>query len=316
MFKKLFLLISLVLAVGLTGCGNTQQAVETADDDGKIKVSVTFNAMEEFAKAIGGDKIVISAIVPDGASAHGFEPKANELGALARADVFIYNGLGMDQWAEEAAAAADNPGMIVVDTSEGADIIERDEHDDEHDDHDHDDEDHHGHSHGKVDPHLWLGLSGAKTQAENIKNALIKADPKNSAYYEENYTAFAAELDDLKAEYSEKFANVENRNFVTGHAAFGYLCRDFGLTQNSVRDIFAEGEPSAKQMSELVDYCKEHNVKTIFAEEMASPRVSETLANEVGAKVEKIYTIESRENGRTYMERMEENLSKIYLSLL
>ncbi|MFH1512629.1 MAG: zinc ABC transporter substrate-binding protein, partial [Bacillota bacterium] len=96
---------------------------------------------------------------------------------------------------------------------------------------------------------------------------------------------------------------------------FGYLCRDFGLTQNSVEDVFAEGEPSAQQLAELVDYCRANGVTTIFAEEMASPEISETLANEVGANVKTIYTIESAEDGLSYLERMEANLYEIYLSL-
>ena len=93
------------------------------------------------------------------------------------------------------------------------------------------------------------------------------------------------------------------------------MCRDFGLTQNSVEDVFAEGEPSAQQLTELVKYCKSNSVTTVFSEEMVSPEVSETLAGEVGAKVETIYTVESAEDGKTYLERMEENLSKIYDSL-
>ncbi len=80
-------------------------------------------------------------------------------------------------------------------------------------------------------------------------------------------------------------------------------------------DIFAEGEPSAMQLAELVEYCREHDVTTIFAEEMASPEVSKTLASEVSAKVETIYTMENNEDDKSYLERMEENLSKIYDSL-
>ncbi len=102
---------------------------------------------------------------------------------------------------------------------------------------------------------------------------------------------------------------------MTGHAAFGYLCRDFGLEQNSVEDVYAEGEPSAQQLTDLVKYCREHKVETVFAEEMASPDVSKTLADEVGAKVETVYTVESSEGGKTYLERVESNLSKIYDSL-
>lgn len=82
-----------------------------------------------------------------------------------------------------------------------------------------------------------------------------------------------------------------------------------------MEDTFAEGEPSAQQLTELVEYCKENDVSTIFAEEMASQEVSQTLADEVGAKVDTIYTMESNEDDMTYLERMSDNLSKIYESL-
>ncbi len=105
----------------------------------------------------------------------------------------------------------------------------------------------------------------------------------------------------------KQFAKAPH-NFVTGHAAFAYLSRDFGLEQNSVEDVFAEGEPNAAQLAKLIEYVKENNITTIFAEEMASPEVSKTLAKEVGAKVETIYTIESKEDDKTYLQRMDENL--------
>lgn len=82
-----------------------------------------------------------------------------------------------------------------------------------------------------------------------------------------------------------------------------------------MEDVFAEGEPSAQQLTELVNYCKKNKVTIIFAEEMASPEVSQTLANEVGATVETIYTIESNEDNMTYLDRVKDNLSKIYDSL-
>ncbi len=118
------------------------------------------------------------------------------------------------------------------------------------------------------------------------------------------------------SQYDEKFRSTEKKAFVTGHAAFAYLCRDFGLSQNSVEDVFAEGEPSAQQLAALVEYCRAHRTTTVFSEEMASPEVSRTLAAEVGAKVETIDTLESADaDGKSYLARMEDNLTKIYASL-
>lgn len=303
----------LFLLAGLTACGSSGgSSVSAASSSAapssanstseKLNVSVSFNAIKEFAEAIGKDKVEVSTIIPDGMEPHDFEPKAQDLVALSGADVFIYNGLGMEAWAEKAIIAADNTALITVDASTGADAIKNTDPAEVSE-------------HGQYDPHLWLSITGAKTELENIKNAFVKADPANESFYETNYQDYTAQLDALYQEYSEKFKTVESKSFVTGHAAFGYLCRDFGLEQNSVEDVFAESEPTAQQLAELVDYCRTNHVTTVFAEEMASPDVSNTLANEVGATVQTIYTMESAEDDLSYLQRMESNLSKIYDSL-
>ena len=336
------MLLCLIAAANLSACSKNNQASSpaattaaeesstaessaeqtSAAEESKIKVTVTFDAMKEFVAAVGKDKVEISTVIPAGTEAHDFEPKAQDLAGISDAKVFVYNGLGMEGWVEDAISAVNNTELIVVEASKGADVIERETDSEDHEedgdheeeaDHEEDGED--GHSHGKYDPHLWLSLKGAQTEVENIKDALVQADPANKEYYEQNSNDYIAKLESLYNEYSDKFQSAEKKTFVTGHAAFGYLCRDFGLVQNSVRDIFAEGEPSAQQLAQLVEYCRENNVTTIFAEEMVSPAVSETLANEVGAAVETVYTIESAQDDMTYLERMESNLSKIYDSL-
>lgn len=301
------LVLCLATVAGLSACGQTGAAPsaspsEIAAGAEKIKVSVTFNALREFTQAVGGEKVEVSTIIPDGTEPHDFEPKAQDLVALSTAQVFVYNGLGMESWAEDAVAAAGNKELIAVDASEGAEPIQNTG------------EEEIG-EHGQYDPHLWLSLKGAEIEAGNIARALTQSDPSNGEYYKTNCNAFISQLEALYKQYGEKFQSAKSVNFVTGHAAFGYLCRDFGLNQNSVEDVFAEGEPSAQQLAELVDYCRENHVTTIFAEEMASPDVSKTLAGEVGAKVETIYTMESAEDGKSYLERMESNLAKICESL-
>lgn len=305
MFKKwavAFLCLTVILCFSACNSdSSTDEETSTADTD-TISVSVTFNAMKEFTEAIGGDKVTVSTIIPDGTEPHSFEPKAQDLVDLSEAQILVYNGLGMESWIDDAIEAADNEDLISVCASDGVTpITNEDEEEIE--------------EHGQYDPHTWLSLKCAEIEVGNIKDALVEADPDNASYYESNYDDYITELENLYDEYAEKFASVEKTSFVTGHAAFGYLCRDFNLTQNSVEDVFAEGEPSAQQLAELVQYCKDNDVTTIFAEELASTEVSETLANEVGAKVETIYTIASNEDDKTYLERMEENLSEIYASL-
>jgi zinc transport system substrate-binding protein len=304
-------------------------------------VVVTVDALGEFARAVGAGAVTVTNIVPAGMEPHDFEPKATDMMKIADADVFIYNGLGMDSWVGEVLEAVGNPRLVAVEASAGAELIglagDTGLYDaggeishiggsagtataNGTDGADGADDagiafDGGAHPEDGYDPHVWLGISGAKAQAANIAAALCEADPARRGSYEANLQAFRGELDALKSRYEDVFAQAPRRIFVTGHAAFGYLCKEFGLEQVSVEGVFAEGEPNARQLAALTEYCRENRVTVVFAEEMAAPQVSEALAREVGARVETIYTMESAQDGKTYLERMGENLEKIAGSL-
>ncbi|WP_049759172.1 metal ABC transporter substrate-binding protein [Clostridium kluyveri] len=284
------------------GCSSKTAETTNTNSQSKIKVVVSFNAMKEFASAIGKDKIAITTIVPNGTEPHDFEPTTESLKNLSSANVFIYNGLGMESWTDKVLKSIDNKNLVVVNASKDSNPIKNTDAEEIEE-------------HGEYDPHIWISLKGAEVESKNIKDALVKVDPSNKEFYEKNYDEFSKQLKDLHNEYTKKFETVKNKNFVTGHAAFAYLCRDYGLTQNSVENVFAEGEPSTKKLKELVDYCRQNKITTIFMEDMVSPKVSTTLANEIGAKVEKIYTLESKEDNKNYIESMKNNLEIIYNSL-
>lgn len=301
MYKKVsILLMAVVLTMLLIGCSSKGTASNSGR--GKLKVVVTFNAMREFADAVGKDKIDIITMIPSGTEPHDFEPKARDLENLSNAKVFVYNGLGMEGWVDKTLQTVDNSKLVVVDASKGIAPIQNQDASA-------------SQNMEAYDPHAWLSLKGAELEAGNIKEALIKADPANKEFYEQNYQDFSKKLESLYEEYSKKFSTVTDKNFVTGHAAFAYLCRDFGLKQNSVENVFAEGEPSAKKMKELIDYCRQNKIKTIFVEDMVSPKVSDTLAKEVGAGVSQINTLESKEDNKDYIQSMKDNLEEIYQSL-
>lgn len=300
MKKLLTTILILCLALLLMSCKKSTK--DALSDNNKLKVSVSFNALNEFAMAVGKDKVEIATIIPPGTEPHDFEPKAADITGLSNANVFIYNGLGMESWVDKTIQASGNDNLTVVIASKGAASIENTEEEEINE-------------HGQYDPHIWLSLKGAVIEVQNIADGFSIADPDNKDYYQTNASEYIKQLEDLYQEYSDKFSTLTNKHFVTGHAAFNYFCRDFGLEQNSVEDVFAEGEPSTKQLAELVEYCKENNVTTIFAEEMASPEISQTLANEIDAKVETIYTMESSEDDLSYIERMRKNCEKVYSSL-
>lgn len=287
--------LAVITSIMLIGCG-TNSDTKTTNDEGnkKVNIMVSVYPLKEFADKIAGDKAEVSCMVPDNMEPHDYEPKTKDFEALIKSDALIYNGLGLETWVDQVKSVIGDKELRIVDSSEGVEVRKEGE---------------------VIDPHSWLSLKEAEKQAENIKDTLVEIDEDNKAYYEENYDAFVGELESLYNEYKEKFDNLSTKDFVTGHAAFGYLCRDFGLQQKSVENLFAEGEPTPKQLEQLVTFCKENNIKTVFSESLASPKVSETLAKEVGAEVVPILTLESNEDDKSYVEAMRYNLEEIYKCL-
>lgn len=286
--------LAILMGATLIGCGvKAENATKNVTND-KLNIIVSIYPLKEFAEKIGGDKVDVTCLVPDNVEPHDYEPKAKDFGELMKSKAFIYNGLGMETWVDKVNETIKDKNVVIVDSSTGVEVRKEEE---------------------AVDPHIWLSLKNAEIQSENIKNTFVQLDEKNKDYYEENYNKFKTELETVYNEYKPKFDTLSKKNFITGHAAFGYLCRDFGLTQKSVENLYAEGEPTPKQLEDLVKFCKENNIKTVFSESLASPKVSQTLAKEVKAEVVPILTLESKEDGKNYIEAIRYNLDEIYRCL-
>lgn len=297
--KRLLYIFCSVLLLLAAGCGALKAE---KPDGGKLPVVASFYAMKEITQAIGGDKVDVRTLIPEGTEPHEFQPTTRSMKDLSRARVLVIQGLGMEPWAEEMVKAAENKDLVQVVAAQQVQPIQNEEKEEIRE-------------HGQYDPHAWLSPSCAQLEARAIADGLAKADPANRAYYEANADKFIARLQTLEDKYKEKFRQVHRKDFVTGHAAFAYVCRDFGLEQSSVEGVFASGEPNARQLAALVEFCRERGVKTIFTEAAVSPKTSQSLAREVGAKVVSIHTLEGSEGEGDYLQQMEENLERIYESL-
>lgn len=290
------------------------RAAEDRTQARKLRVAASFDAMAELVRAVGGGLVEVETLIPAGVEPHDFTPTVKTIRALEAADVFVVNGLGMEPWAERAAQASGNGALRIVTAAKGIDPLsargrpglEKTE----------DARAAKAGADGRgLDPHVWLSVTGAAVEAKNVADALSAADPEHGAAYRENLLVFQKRLRGLAQSYAARFAAARRRFFITGHAAFGYLAREFGLKERSVEGVYAEGEPSPMQLAALTEILRKEHVKTVFAEALASPEVSRTLAAEAGARVERIYTMESPEEGLTFLERMQRNLEMIARSL-
>ena len=349
--KSKNILALLALAVALSACGKKEANKEDAKVEEKVAstdtqekkndeqpvIYASFYPIYNLTKQIAGDKFEVKSFNNLNTESHGWEPSAKDIAELSASKLIFINGAGMEEWEDSVKDSVD---IEMVNTSENIDLIKASEEDHDHDhedaDHDHDHEDadhehedhdheegeeeHHHHHHGAFDPHVWLSPVNAKAQAKVIADKLAEVDPANKDYFMANYEKIAKELDDLISEYKEKFAKLDNKKFIVPHEAFGYLSRDFGLTQIPLASLTSTDDPDAKVMKEVTDLAKAEKIKTVFYEKGGSDKAAKTIADEIGADIAPINMMEfasdeDLENNVTYQAIMKENLEAIYKSM-
>lgn len=299
--KKIFycaLCFLISLSFIFSGCDNKQEQ--------GLKVYTSFYTLYDFAAKITQDKAKVYNIMPSGADAHSWTPSAKDLVNLNKADIFIYNGLGMEHWTDQVLKTLDKK-VLTVRVSEG---VEAEEHD-------------HDHEHNEAaDPHIWLSPLNAKIILKNIKDALVKADSQNADFYEQNYEYCAALCDELYNNFID-LKDFEKRDVVVTKNAFYYLCEAFDLKQTALTRSHSS-EPSLGKVAEIVDYIIDNGVKVIFCDPFSLDE-AQTLKTEVSkeGKTVEIATLNPLENlsaqdlknGNDYFKIMQDNLNAILNAL-
>lgn len=187
-------------------------------------------------------------------------------------------------------------------------------HDHDHHHHDHD----HDHAHGEFDPHIWMTPLNAVIMVENIRDALVEADPANAETYEANAEAYIAELVALDEYIREQVATIPeaNRVLITNHNVFAYFAAEYDFQSLSVMGIATTeaADPGAGQIAELVDSIREMGIPAIFAENISNTRLVEQIANEAGIAFDLLYTDalgQSGTPGESYLGMMRHNIDVI-----
>ncbi len=330
MKKFAFVLIVIFLASAVFYF--TFQMKPVRENDG-ITVVTTLFPLYDAAKFIGGDNASVSNILPPGIEAHSFEPKPSDIVKINEADIFVYTGPFMEVWAEDTISGI-SENVTVVDSSKGAILLEGDEHEHDHEVEDEDEhlgEDSHAeeqksetideHDHHGIDPHFWMDFDNMTVIAQNILDAYIKVDPANEAYYRSNFDEYVSKISTLKTSYEKTLSSCTSNNIVYGgHFAFNYLAQKYGLNYYSAQGFSPDSEPSSKDLITLVEFVKQENVSTIYYEELASPKIAETIANETDAKLLMLngahnVSKEDLTNGVSFFDIMTANLHNLAVGL-
>ncbi|MFD0670557.1 metal ABC transporter solute-binding protein, Zn/Mn family [Cohnella sp. GCM10027633] len=308
--KSSLAVLSLALTFALTACGGAK----SDNAEGKVNVVTTIYPLYYIAEQIGGDDASVVNLVAAGVEPHDWTPKSRDLTRATEAQLFIYNGAGLEGWVDDFLPAIGKGDAMTVEASEGIALIDSEGEEEEHHEEGHD------HSDLAFDPHTWVSPRSALAMALNVKDAYVAVDPDNKADYEARYAELNGKLKALDEKFAQGLAPYAGRDIVVSHQAFGYLCRDYGLNQIAIMGLSPEAEPRAQDLLDISEHVKEHGIKTIFFEELVSDRLAKTLASEAGVETMVLsplegLTPEQEETGDDYFSLMERNLQNLQKAL-
>lgn len=315
------LLAGAMVALLLTGCGSSQEnpAEESKAANGRISVVTSFYPIYYLASQIGGEQANVINLIPAGVEPHDWTPKSRDLSEASKANLFLYNGAGLEGWVDDfLKGLGGSKAVQAFSVSDGISLIEADG-----SAHEHDHEAEHGddaHSELTVDPHTWVSPKSALVMAGNIKKIMVEADEAHASSYEANYEQLKFKLTALDASYTEQLGKLPRKDIVVSHQAFGYLARDYGLKQIAIMGLSPDAEPRAQDLLEISQFVKDNDVRYIFFEELVSSALADTLARE--AKVETLVlnpveglTPSQEQAGEDFISLMESNLQHLVQAL-
>jgi len=273
----------------------------------KLKVVASLFPLQEFAGAVGGDRIQATLLLPPGAEVHTWEPKPSDLVKIIQADVFIYIGPSMEPWVDKVLKTIQAKDLKVVEASRGLPLVEAD---------DGGGKIKGGHSE-KLDPHVWLDFTLDLEIVDALAVAFSEKDPIHAPFYRKNAENYKAKLRELDQKYLESLAKCRHRHILlSGHAAFAYLARRYGLQQISLSGVSPNAEPTPKRMAQVLEATKKYGIKYIYSEELVNPRLSRALAKEAKVSVLLLnpghnLTREGIQKKMTFLGLMEMNLRNL-----
>ena len=279
-------IISVVIAAGLLSImafvGNPQNL-----DDGKIRVMVTILPQAEFARAVGGNHVNVTVMVPPGQEPHTYAPKPSQMRDLERADVYFALGSGIEfelVWMDKFTAL--NNGMLVVDGSDGVHMIGE-------------------------DPHIWLSPRNVEAMVQNLEHGLEEVDPANASDYNHNAIEYLKRLDGLDKNISSALEPLAHRELLVLHPAWAYFAKDYGLNETAIQ--YQGKDPTTQYFAQVIDFAKENGIKVIFAEPQFSTRTADEMASEIGGVVVLVDDLAEDyiENLQTVADEIAEGLSGI-----
>ena len=337
--KCKWILAVLIVAVSMAaGCNKIKTTDVNADDSSeashKISVVATVFPYYDFARAIGGEYLDVTLLLPPGRDSHSFEPTAQDLLTLQSADIFLYNGGEMETWVEEVLEAVPRSHGITFQGIETVDLLEEahsksmkttghshdheeaEDHNHEEEEHDHDEEEEHHHD--EYDEHIWTSLENAQLLVSAIEEVFCEADPEHEKQFHDNAAAYREQIANVQSEIEEIVDKARVKKILfADRFPFLYFTQEFGLDYDAAfAGCAGDTEPSARVIASLIEEIQSENIKAIYHVEMGNTKTAQMIQEATGVEILELHschTVTSKQlqEGVTYVELMRQNAENL-----
>jgi zinc transport system substrate-binding protein len=304
--RWLGLLAGMLVLLAATACATSGRASTMSTRTGGGPSIVTaFYPLQFVAQRVSGDHATVANLTQPGAEPHDLELTPRQVASLTTADLVIYEK-GFQPAVDEAVVQSEN--RHVIDTTAvvplhplvmtGDDLGHAES----------------GNDHHALDPHVWLDPTNLGRIAGVVVNQLSAIDPDHAADYARNTALLNKDLRRLDRSFRSGLSDCVRSEFITTHAAFGYLAQRYHLTQIAIGGLNPDSEPSPARIAEVQRVAREHGITTIFSETLVSPAVAQAIAGDLGLATDVLDPIEGitdQSRGNDYLSVMSANLAAL-----
>jgi zinc transport system substrate-binding protein len=277
-----------------------------------LKIVVAFYPLQFVAQRVAGDHAAVSDLTQPGAEPHDVELTPRQVASLTTASLVIYEK-GFQPAVDEAVRQSENPEVIDTTTTvplrpltlSGDDLGHGEGTGDDHAPSD---------DHPGLDPHVWLDPTAVSRIAHAVESRLVIIDPAHAADYARNSRMLEEDLRKLDRSFRNGLRHCVRTEFITTHAAFGYLAERYHLTQIGISGLSPDAEPSPARIAEVQRVAREYQLTTIFSETLVSPALAEAIAGDLGLRTDVLDPLEGvtdQSRGTDYISIMESNLTAL-----
>lgn len=273
--QKIISMLAIFLVVLMAGCNNSAEQ-KTQQKHRRVLVSIL--PQKYFVDQIAGELLQTQVLIPPGTSPHVYDPTPQQMAAIAKTDIYFYNGSLSFEQSLLGEISANFPALETIALSKGITLLNGSEH--------HHHGDGHGHDHQGTDPHIWLSPKNVKQMAHTIYQTLSTFYPEDSLRFRENLNRFLSEIKKTDHSIAQVLQEMKNRSFMIFHPSLTYFARDYNMQQIPIE--MHGKEPSPAQMLQSIQQARAAGLHTIFIQVEFDRANAELIAREIDGSIVQI----------------------------